>query len=196
MSHLEWLSISFREIFAKCLCLLLIFAPSGVIAEFTNEDCIRVQQLLGKTPAECTLIAAQTAALDLPQPPPPPANVAAGIPTGEIWQNHIFFPAGGSALDQRARSKLEMLGQILNGGVMKTSCLQLIGHSDVSGGALANERLGRQRAENVAKFLKGVLQDGTRIEDLRSDGETRPLTDRRPTDKWQRRVEIRARRCL
>lgn len=164
--------------------ILFLFAPNVLLAELSKEECARIESLIGKTPVEC--LSAQT----------PPSQRTDGTPVGETWQNHIFFPAGGTSLDQQAIKRLELLSEVLKGEVMGTTCLQLIGHSDVSGGTVANERLGRLRAEKVADFLGALLQDRSRVTNLMSYGELRPLPDRAATDKWQRRVEIRARQCF
>lgn len=163
--------------------LSLLVIPTMSFAELTKAECAQIESAIGKTPIECQ----SSAPLALAPP--------LGAPVGVTWQNHVFFPSGGSTLDTNATAKLQSLSEILKGDVMAGACIQLIGHSDSSGGATANQRLGQLRADKVAEYLGALLNDATRIDEHVSYGESRPLPGRASTDRWQRRVEIRARNC-
>ncbi|UZD90047.1 OmpA family protein [Cognatishimia activa] len=163
--------------------LWVLLAPTALSAELNASECLRIQQLLNKLPSECLQASAN------------PNELGLKSPAGAVKQNHIFFPAGGSELDPNAIKQLYALSRALMGQVMGDTCLQLIGHSDTSGGTAANERLGQLRAEKVAEYLDAQLRNSARIQDVTSVGETQPLNGFAPQNKWQRRVEIRARKC-
>lgn len=109
-------------------------------------------------------------------------------------QNNIFFLRGGVEIDDATDDQIEALGRILNSQIMKTSCLQLVGHSDASGPEDINVRVSEQRAQVVAQRLSDLINPA-RIESVLGIGESQMLPNVKPGNAYQRRVEIRARRC-
>jgi outer membrane protein OmpA-like peptidoglycan-associated protein len=110
-------------------------------------------------------------------------------------ENHIFFPGGGPALDSKALQQIDTLSQLLNGTVLGNACIALVGHSDTSGGEVANMQVAQSRAEAVGAAFRSRLNNPLKIERVLSAGESLPLENISPRSRWQRRVEIRARDC-
>lgn len=113
----------------------------------------------------------------------------------ELNENNIFFRKGGDRLDDQALQKLDALGQILNTSVLNTACLRLVGHSDASGPANLNTEMGTKRANVVAQYLRQRIQDGSRIQEVKSDGEDNLIPGLSPENALHRRVTIYARPC-
>ena len=107
----------------------------------------------------------------------------------ETRADHVFFPRGGSGLDDAARVQLVGLIALLNRPVLRDACLRLVGHSDSFGAPAANLELSEKRATTVAAFLSAAL--GTmRIAETEGAGSGQPLKDF-PTDATEnRRVAI------
>lgn len=110
-------------------------------------------------------------------------------------QDHIFFPAGGIALDTEAINQIARVGEILEHPIMQNSCIRLVGFSDASGGIQANRRLSQLRAQAVADALSDVLQDPTRIMEIDGIGEEEFLPNLNQRDPFQRRVAIYLKNC-
>ncbi|MFY0597506.1 MAG: OmpA family protein [Cognatishimia sp.] len=122
-------------------------------------------------------------------------SVMPGHPGGVIGESHIFFPQGGTDIDQLGKMQIKLLGELLNGETLGTACIQLIGHSDTGGQRQTNQRISLKRAQVVKESLSRVLDSGARIQNVSAKGESAPLPAKSPGSKWQRRVEIRAARC-
>ncbi|MEM6618777.1 MAG: OmpA family protein [Pseudomonadota bacterium] len=128
------------------------------------------------------------------------ANAPAPVPaaqemTADLESSNVFFPAGGDGLDAAARARLDLLRQVLNTDLMRDACLRLVGHSDASGPASANQALALARAQKVAGFLRAGLNDPSRIEAVVSAGESDPLPSYAAENAKNRRVTIWARTC-
>jgi|GEM_PF-7035392 len=134
-------------------------------------------------------VAAQTTEFD-GVPPAMPDH-----PKGIIGESHIFFPQGGTNIDQLGEMQIKLLGELLNGETLGAACIHLIGHSDTSGRRQTNQRIAMKRAQVVKESLSRVLDTGSRIRYVSAKGESAPLPKISPGSKWQRRVEIRAARC-
>jgi len=176
----------------KRFIFLLIFSvilPVPLRAEALDKAalCARAQETYGVTPERC-LSTAQ-----------PSAQKAASGLSDEMSESHIFFPAGGARLDDDAQVQIAVLLEVLHTTVMKNACLRLVGHSDSSGGEAANKALARKRADVVALALALALRDGledpSRLQDVISEGEAKPLVGVPSTSPHNRRVEIQARTC-
>lgn len=109
--------------------------------------------------------------------------------------SNIFFPGGGDTLDPAARARLDLLAQVMATRVMRSACLRLVGHSDVSGPAALNEEIARKRALAVAAYLRPALPQPRQLEEILSEGERAPLAGIAPEDARNRRVTIYARVC-
>lgn len=109
--------------------------------------------------------------------------------------SNIFFSGGGSALDARARARLDLLAEVLELPRVSGVCLKLVGHSDASGPASANEKISLKRAQVVADYLRQRLARPDRIEEIVAAGESDPLPRIDAEDPWNRRVTIWARPC-
>jgi outer membrane protein OmpA-like peptidoglycan-associated protein len=110
--------------------------------------------------------------------------------------NFVFFPEGGSQLDPPAEDKLRALAMLLNARRYLDTCIQLIGHSDSIGSESANSELSQKRVVRVRDALASLIEDGERRIAILHFGETSPLTALRSDNSWNRRVEIRAKRCV
>ncbi|WP_294222163.1 OmpA family protein [uncultured Shimia sp.] len=165
------------------LVLLGVFDPSAATALNETELCARAVEQYGVEPTQCGL---------------PSAGSPSSSPTAlsnEVLESHIFFPQGGTSLNDDAQVQLAVLLSVLNTSVMQSACLRLIGHSDSSGGEDANKALALKRAETVAAALRDGLKDPSRIRTVGSAGEARPLSGLESTSVHNRRVEIQAKTC-
>lgn len=114
--------------------------------------------------------------------------------TQQQHQDHIFFPSGGAAIDDVARERIATLADVLNSSVLSDACIQLVGHADSGGSEQANLDVALARATAVSQMISDLIAP-SRVESVISQGEWQPLANIAVTDKWQRRVEIRVRRC-
>jgi len=185
----------------RCLTVLIVlFSPLAAGAQgLTVTECTDIQRLYNTMPDECVqLLGSQTsgtapARAGKPAAPSPGGDTAG--PTGALRENHIFFSGGGTTLDATALAQIDQLARVLQVSVMRNACLQLIGHSDSSGGAAANKKIAMARAETVRDALQSRLPGPPRVDHVLSMGEHAPLSAYSDTSTWQRRVEIRARTC-
>ena len=113
----------------------------------------------------------------------------------KLNENNVFFRTRGDRLDTQAVQKLDTLGQILNTSVLNTTCIRLVGHSDASGPANLNTEMGMKRANVVAQYLRQRIQDGSRIQEVKSDGEDSLIPGLAPENALHRRMTIYARAC-
>lgn len=181
--------------------LCAAFFPKSAMS-LTVDECIEVEQKYGiisdlceqllvkeQEPTEAVEPAAQS--VNGPVLPTPSRNNSV---TQKQIENHVFFPNGGTAFDDTALKQVERVAAVLNTSVFQNTCVQLIGHSDDSGLEKTNLEIGLKRAQGVARRL-GVIVSPKRIESVLSMGETKPLSNIAPSNRFQRRVEIRVRRC-
>ncbi|WP_422049378.1 OmpA family protein [Shimia sp.] len=166
-----------------CLLAAIGFC-SPVLAMSESEICAQIMREYGVRADQCA-----------DAPTAPPQRVVSTELSADILESHIFFAKGGTALDGDARLQLAALAAVLNAAPMQTACLRLIGHSDTSGGATANQALALKRAEVVAASLRASMADGSRIKEVVSMGETQPLDSLPGSSPLNRRVEIRAKTC-
>ncbi|MBO9475422.1 OmpA family protein [Shimia sp. R10_1] len=165
--------------------LVLSLVPASRGSALTEaEICQRMMQEFGFDVRDC---------VERRAPPTQPQTASPLDP--EIRESHIFFKAGGTRLDDAAQLKIAKLIAVLDTSVLKSACIQLIGHSDTSGDRSANRALALSRAETIAAVLRDGLQDAERIESVVSSGETQPLPQINGSNPLNRRVEIRARSC-
>lgn len=181
--------------FALFFVAFLVSVASGTMAiGLTAQDCLNIKDVYGWAPDGCELrktdIAVSVeAALQKSQ------TLQTTQPTDQQIENHIFFPAGGTNLDSTARQQIEVLSQLFNGEVLGGACLALVGHSDTSGGEIANMQVAQARADAVGNEIRQRLSKPQKLERVLAVGESLPLANLSPRSKWQRRVEIRARDC-
>ncbi len=171
-----------RSIF---LLIFSVILPVPLRAEALDKAalCARAQETYGVTPERCLSTA------------PSSAQKAASGLSDEMSESHIFFPAGGARLHDDAQVQIAVLLEVLHTTVMKNACLRLVGHSDSSGGEAANKALARKRADVVALALRDGLENPSRLQDVISEGEAKPLVGVPSTSPHNRRVELQARTC-
>ena len=175
-----------RVLFLAPACLgLATFVPLSAFGIEPQDLCSRAKQEYGIEPAQCRALA----------PEPATALANADPLSAEIRESHVFFDQGGATLSDDAQVQLAVLVSVLNSPLMQGACLRLVGHSDSSGSAQANEKLALQRAETVAEVLRKGLRSPARVQDVTSQGELRPLTGLPSTAPANRRVEIQAKSC-
>lgn len=165
------------------LILALLGPATTSLALDDAALCAQAMQQYGVTPARCK--ASQT----------PASDSAPNALSGEIQESHIFFTQGGARLSADAQVQLAVLVSVLDTSVLQPACLRLIGHSDSSGGDAANKALALKRAQAVAAALREGLKDPSRIREVDSKGEARPLAGLESTSVHNRRVEIQAKTC-
>ena len=162
---------------------IFIVASASMSAALTAQECSDMRELYGTEPSECSnpaLVAEKTTLSE---------------PTVFQRENNVFFPQGGTALDGVAREQVATLARMLNGDILGETCLALVGHSDSSGGAKVNLQVSKSRAMAVQRAFDALLENPSQIEKVVGMGESRALVGLPPESKWQRRVELRARRC-
>jgi outer membrane protein OmpA-like peptidoglycan-associated protein len=166
------------------ICLFATGQFAGPASAITAQElCDRVFEQYGLRSDECILEDEK------------PASAGPAAPSQEMLQNHVFFEAGGSALDARAITQLSVLANVLNTSMMQNACLRLVGHSDSSGSAERNQQIALERANAVAAQLRKGLDDANRVREVDSEGESRALEGFDPTSRYNRRVEIFAKTC-
>ena len=162
---------------------IFILASASMSAALTEQECSDMRVLYGTEPSECSTLT------DVVE-----KNVV-NEPTVFQRENNVFFPQGGTALDRVAREQVATLARMLNGNILGETCLALVGHSDSSGGAKVNLQVSKSRAVAVQRAFDALLENPEQIEKVVGMGENRALAGLPPESKWQRRVELRARRC-
>jgi len=102
----------------------------------------------------------------------------------------IQFDYNSSALKKTAAAQLDQLELALRSDALRNDRFLVAGHTDARGNASYNKQLSRQRAETVKQFL---VAHGIAAERLSTVGygSERLLTNDRPYDAQNRRVEIR-----
>jgi len=153
----------------------------------SQRECSEIQAIYQITPPQCGVGVNSVSRVSLPQ--------IGTQPTRQNMQNNIFFNGGGTQLDPTAIAQMQRLATVLNTPEMTNACIRLVGHSDASGSAVVNLEISLNRAIAVRNMLAPLLSNPTRIQDVRSDGETRPLLNLPAESAWQRRVSVWARDC-
>ena len=110
-------------------------------------------------------------------------------------EDNVFFPSGGAQLDQVAKDRIAAIAKVLETQLLSNACVQLVGHSDASGSEARNLEIGLERARSVALNLKSEI-GSERVESLISQGEWALLTNLPGSHAYQRRVEVRVRKCV
>ena len=173
---------------------LVGFLPASTVFGLTPQECTDIKDVYGWAPDIC-----ESQAQEASTPPtlvtPKSATAQTTKPTAQQIEDHIFFPDGGTNLDATARQQIELLTQLLNGELLGNACLALVGHSDASGGEVANMQVSQARADAVSAALRQRLSDPQKVERVMAAGESVPLENMSSRSRWQRRVEIRARKC-
>lgn len=184
------------------IVMVLALGPSGVSAASPSgaaqQVCADIMAQYGIAPEGCD--PDQDARVEAVTPDPvavsAPVTTATAVGlSGDMLENHIFFPAGGDGLDPDARAQLDLLTEVLLTNLMSDACLRLTGHSDTSGPADLNHKIALKRAEAVAAYLGPGLGDPGRIEIIQSAGEDEPIPGFDGEDARNRRVQIDARQC-
>lgn len=168
--------------FPLLILSLILSSPSVTLALDDTALCAKAQEVYGVTPERCVI-------------PPAQASKTNNGLSEEILESHIFFPQGGSDLNDDAQVQVAVLLSVLETTVMQNACFRLIGHSDSSGGDAANKALALKRADTVAQVLRSGLKDPTRLRAVLSEGEAAPLEGIPSTSPLNRRVEIQAKTC-
>lgn len=168
-------------IITALICVLSV-TPNISMALSTSE-CSAIESEYGFIPAQCTTEFSDS------------DELVQGQLSLEQKENNVFFPAGGDKLDTSAEQQILLLSAVLETAVLKTACIQLIGHSSSGGPALNNQALGLRRAQAVALYLGEKLDDPNRVENIVSNGEDRPLENFSSRHRLQQRVSIMLRPC-
>lgn len=172
-----------------CSILMGIMAHTALGQALSARDCAEIYATYGVQPSSC----------------PTQGRMASSLPTQQAWaqaptqaerQSHIFFRAGGTALDSSALAQIESLSKLLNTDLLQDTCLMLVGHSDSIGDPRSNMRLSAARTAVVHNALQTRISTPSRITRVEARGEEAPLRSMRPANPWQRRVEIRAKKCV
>jgi outer membrane protein OmpA-like peptidoglycan-associated protein len=130
------------------------------------------------------------------QPPPPPAapvkapvQQQPGVPTGALAHYDVQFASGSADLSTESRATLKTAAAYL--GKYPGLTATLIGYASPSGPAALNQRLSKQRAANVAAFLKTQGVDEARLT-IEAKGETEAGIPPAGQTKaaWARRVAL------
>jgi len=108
--------------------------------------------------------------------------------TGDLLPTRVMFDFDSRAIRPDAASALELVGIFMR--THASTHVILEGHADPRGDAAYNERLGRERAESVRKFLVAQGVPAGQIDAATTFGERIPISTR-PTEHFQdRRVEL------
>jgi OOP family OmpA-OmpF porin len=129
-----------------------------------------------------------------PPPPatPPPTGAEAGLLTGVIRLDNVYFDTGKATLLPDSKSQLDELGLALKKHP-ELRC-EVAGHTDSRGSAKLNQRLSQERADAVRQYL--IDNDGIEASNLMAVGygESKLLVNPERNDEDRarnRRVEIR-----
>lgn len=110
-------------------------------------------------------------------------------------ESHVFFPEGGSHLDNAAQAQLTLLVDALRSPLLTDTCLRLEGHADPGGPEDVNLRISWLRAEAVHQYLADAMGDDLPSIELAAFGESKPMKDLPKTSILHRRVALMARTC-
>jgi peptidoglycan-associated lipoprotein len=109
-----------------------------------------------------------------------------------LSENEGNFSAGGRALPDSAKAKLDALIARLTSDP-KAAFFEIEGHTDSTGSAAANARLGEQRADAVKRYLYEKHSVPLHKMNTISYGDTRPVGDNKTRDgrAQNRRIVVR-----
>jgi outer membrane protein OmpA-like peptidoglycan-associated protein len=168
---------------ASLLLAGAVIAPGQGWSLTSQQLCEKVFEQYGLRSEGC----------DLEETPTTPADTK--TPDAEMRENHVFFAAGGTALDAVAMAQISVLADVLQSPLMQDACLRLVGHSDSSGPAAQNREIALERAQAVATELRRLLDAPARVQEVTSEGEEQPLPGFKPTSRHNRRVALFAKTC-
>lgn len=140
-----------------------------------------------------------------PAPPPAPAPETAGTvastapvapspapppPSGTALGMNILFEFNSTNVLAESVPYLERLGEVLNLPENQGKVINIVGHTDASGGEAYNKSLSEQRALAVGQYLVSTWQIDPNRLGVEGRGETQPLAGTDPMDGVNRRVEF------
>lgn len=128
--------------------------------------------------------AAPTAPSPAPAPPPPPSGTALGL--------NILFEYNSTSVMPESIPYLQRLGEVLTLPENAAKVVNIIGHTDASGGAGYNQTLSEQRALAVGQYLVDTWQIDPNRLGVEGRGKSSPLAGTDPFDGINRRVEFYA----
>ena len=167
----------------------------------SEAECAEIAQKYGVVSPACRsadpgrgVITGTIASGPNPQGVNPRTRLPDALRTHQIEEN-VFFPLGGAQLDQVAKDRIAAIAKVLETQLLSNTCVQLVGHSDASGSEARNLEIGLERARSVALNLKSEI-GSERVESLISQGEWALLTNLPGSHAYQRRVEVRVRKCV
>ena len=170
------------------ICLATGLVPLPALAAppaLSPQDCAALWDAYGIAHDDCRTALSTTSRPNTPRP----------SLTAEDRQNNVFFLGGGSDLDEEAAMQVRRLAQILNTGIMRASCVSLVGHADSSGAPRTNRILSVRRADAVADELRRWIDDPSRILRVQGAGSDQILRDFPSEAPENRRVTIFAGPC-
>ncbi|NOY76392.1 MAG: PorV/PorQ family protein [Calditrichaeota bacterium] len=134
-------------------------------------------------------------AKEIPVPPDTTADLmlakTAALPPLDV---NIHFPFDSARLTPRAKEMLNILGMALNSKELRSTHVELGGHTDKRGSAAYNLRLSQRRVDRAKDYLIAVpAVDSSRLTAI-GYGESRPLIKNATTEAEfaiNRRVEIK-----
>lgn len=168
------------------ICIFFWCISSGPAGALSQQDCKAIEAQYNFTPAECLRQQNNRVVYS--------GSQTEGLSQKQL-ENHIFFPSGGTKFTADATAQIDLISAFVARGLLGDICLKLIGHSDSSGSAAANERVALSRAIAVQTRLRDWLASERHRIEIESAGENDHLTNLSAASRWQRRVEIRAKTC-
>jgi OmpA-OmpF porin, OOP family len=166
--------------------VVLTQAIDGVRGDQGRNDPREITFTCGVPPAPQEPVATPAPAAQAPAPAPAPAPVAH---RSVVLQGDTNFETGSARLTSSAQKELnEFLAA--NKGTQFTSA-QILGYTDATGSAEANQRLSQARADSVARFLKARGLQADAIE-VKGFGPSNPVASNETANgrAQNRRVEI------
>ena len=119
-----------------------------------------------------------------PAPAPPPSGTALGL--------NILFAFNSTSVLPESVPYLERLGEVLTLPENAAKVVNIVGHTDASGGAAYNQTLSEQRALAVGQYLVATWQIDPNRLGVEGRGKSQPLAGTDPHDGINRRVEFYA----
>ena len=103
---------------------------------------------------------------------------------------NITFKLGSSQITETAKAQLDALGRALKTDKLNGLKVDILGHTDASGKAYANQALSEARARSVRAYLIKVHAIKEKLLVAQGRGETELLENHAPNDAANRRVEV------
>jgi outer membrane protein OmpA-like peptidoglycan-associated protein len=116
--------------------------------------------------------------------PPPPSGTALGL--------NILFAFNSTSVLPESVPYLERLGEVLTLPENQGKVVNIVGHTDASGGVAYNQALSEQRALAVGQYLVDVWRVDPNRLGVEGRGKSQPLAGTDPFDGINRRVEFYA----